>query len=83
MVYALYVKYLIRQSGMWWYQLLWPADLGKEGDTSKLMMTMFRGNPEMEPVYESNSCSNTATLQAKTCQPKYSNLSHIIHLQAF
>ena len=51
MVYALYVKYLTRQSGMWWYQLLWPADLGKEGDTSKLMMTMFRGNPEMEPVY--------------------------------
>ena len=68
MVYALYVKYLIRQSGMWWYQLLWPADLGTEGDTSKLMLTMFRGNPEMEPVYENHSCSNTATLQAKTAQ---------------
>ena len=47
------------------------------------MTIMFRGNPEMEPVYENNSCSNTATLQAKTYQPKYSNLSHIVHLQAF
>lgn len=35
MVYALYVKYLTRQSGMWWYQLLWPADLGNEGDNQQ------------------------------------------------
>lgn len=66
---------------MWRYQLLWPADLGKGGDISKMMMTVFRQNPEMEPVYE-NSCSNFTTVQAKKCQPEHSNLLHIVHLQA-
>lgn len=82
MVYAFYVKYLIRSSGMWRYQLFWPADLGKGGDISKMMMTVFRQNPEMEPVYENISCSNFATVQAKKCQPEHSNMVHIVHLQA-
>lgn len=58
---------------MWRYQLFWPADLGKGGDISKMMMTVFRQNPEMEPVYENISCSNFATVQAKKCQPEHSN----------
>lgn len=66
---------------MWQYQLLWPADLGKGGDISK-MMTVFRQNPEMEPVDENISYSNVAVLQAEKCQSKHSNLATSTHLQA-
>lgn len=31
---------------MWQHQLLWPADLGKGGDISKIRMIMFKQNPE-------------------------------------
>lgn len=46
MAYAFYVEYLIRPSEMWQHQLLWPADLGKGGDISKIRMIMFKQNPE-------------------------------------
>ena len=64
------------------HQLVRPADLGKGGDISKMAKTVFKQNPEMEPVYEGVSCSHLATLQAEKCQPKPSDLAPIPHLQA-
>lgn len=65
MVYAFYVEYLIRPSGMWQFQLLWPADLGKGGDVSKMRMATFGQVPEREPVAENISYSNFATPKAR------------------
>lgn len=63
------MKYLIRPLGMWWYQLLWPADLGKGGDSSKMRMTMLGQVQEMEPVDENISYSNLATTKAINVRP--------------
>lgn len=66
---------------MWWYQLLWPADLGKGGDISKMRTTMFRRVPDMEPVYDNISYPDCVTLQGKKCRPKHRDLAPITHLQ--
>lgn len=70
MVRAFYVKYLTRPSGMWRYQLLWPADLGKGGDISKMRMTVFRQVQEMKLVNENISYSNFATTKAINISPR-------------
>lgn len=67
---------------MWRYQLLWPADLGKGGDISEMVTTVFRRNPEMDPVQGNISSCNSATLQAKKRQPKHSELARVTHLRA-